>query len=53
MSSVSLSNGLTELVVTDPSGVSDTPEQELKYPHLSNHRQIFKSKLATIIRGLL
>jgi hypothetical protein len=51
MSTVSLANGPIELVVADPPG-SNPPEHERRFPPTLNHRQEFKSRLASMLERL-
>lgn len=48
MSTVSLANGPIELVVTDRAGYNP-PEHEAKYPPSTDHRQVYKSRLADML----
>jgi hypothetical protein len=51
MSSASIANGPFELVITSPRG-SDTKEHELRFPSVSDHRQEYKSRLASVLDKL-
>lgn len=51
MSSVSIANGPFELVVKDPPG-SNPPDHEVRFPPSVNHRQTFKTKLASMLEKL-